>query len=220
MIAKELISGLIPPLKLTDTGDRALIWMHEFNINHLPVIDGEQFVGLLSEDDIMDLDEPTNSVEKYRAHFFKPIVRASAHVYEVIKAAGQFRITAIPIVDDEEKYVGVVPIENLVKYFASLNSLNENGGILVLEMMKRDYSMAEIAKIVESNNAVVLSAQVASVENTEKLEVTLKLNVMDIKHITATFERFNYEVKASFQEEGYADQIKDRYDSLMNYLNI
>jgi predicted transcriptional regulator len=65
MTAKELISPLIPPLKLSDSGDKALIWMHEFSVAYLPVVDKGKFVGLISEEDVMDLDDPSEPLRNY-----------------------------------------------------------------------------------------------------------------------------------------------------------
>jgi acetoin utilization protein AcuB len=116
--------------------------------------------------------------------------------------------------------VGVITIQSLVEFFGSLNGIKEAGGIVVLEMNKSDYSLSEIARLVESNDALILSNYVSAHTETTKIEVTLKLNISDLKHVIATFERFNYTVAGSFQETEYYDQLKDRFDSLMNFLNI
>ena len=38
MIAIDLITDEIPPLMHSDTGEKALNWMEEFKVSHLPVI--------------------------------------------------------------------------------------------------------------------------------------------------------------------------------------
>jgi CBS domain-containing protein len=50
MIAQELINYLIPPLKPTDDGHKAMVWMEEFRCKHLPVVDKGRLLGFLSED--------------------------------------------------------------------------------------------------------------------------------------------------------------------------
>jgi acetoin utilization protein AcuB len=134
--------------------------------------------------------------------------------------ASELHLTIIPVVDENEVYVGVITIQSLVEFFGSLNGIKEAGGIVVLEMNKSDYSLSEIARLVESNDALILSNYVSAHTETTKIEVTLKLNISDLKHVIATFERFNYTVAGSFQETEYYDQLKDRFDSLMNFLNI
>ena len=104
--------------------------------------------------------------------------------------------------------------------FAKITSVESPGGIIVLELNSKDYSLSEIANIIESNDAKVLGIYVSSFPDSTKLEVTIKLNKMDIKPVLQTFGRFNYSVKASFSEEQDNDILKERFDSLMNYLNI
>jgi hypothetical protein len=142
------------------------------------------------------------------------------HIYEVIKIACDLQLTIIPVIDSEENFLGVITMQTLVNYFGTLNGIKDTGGIIVLEMNKSDYSLSEIGRIVESNNSLVLSSYVSSSSDSTKIEVTLKLNVADLKHVMATFERFEYTILASYQETEYHEQLKDRFDSLMNYLNM
>src|SRR5690348_3300298 len=56
MIARDLINDSFPPLKPTDTGLKAIRWMEEFRLDHLPIVDGTNYIGLISEQDILKLD--------------------------------------------------------------------------------------------------------------------------------------------------------------------
>jgi len=220
MTAKELISPLIPPLKLSDAGDKALIWMHEFSVAYLPVVSKGVFIGLLSEEDIMDLDDPSEPIRNYQLKLPKPYVNENVHLYEVIKLAAEMKLTIIPVVDKDERYLGVITHESIINSFAHLSSISETGSIIVLELNKNDYSLAALARIVEESRASVLSAYIATHKDTTKVDVTLKINTSDIKDILASFERHNYKILGSFQEAEYYDDLKDRFNSLMSYLNI
>ena len=57
-------------------------------------------------------------------------------------------------------------------------------------------------------------------QESTRIDVTIKINRMQIGGILAGFERFNLHVKASFNEQVYFDTLKERYDSLINYLNV
>ena len=92
------------------------------------------------------------------------------------------------------------------------------GGILVLEVSQSDYSMAQIGQIVESNNAKILSSTILSNPASTNLDVTLKINQEDLTAIIRTFERYDYVVKAEYQNGMGSDDLKWRYDALMNYL--
>ncbi len=220
MIGIELITDEIPPLKHTDTGEKALQWMDEFKVNHLSVLKNESFVGLVSEDDLLDKADLSLTLTELFNHLPRPYVKGSSHVYEVLNIASIDHLTVVPVLDDEENYLGNISISKLMQNIASTGSIKEAGGIIVLEMSDTDYSLAQISQIVESENAKVLSSFITSNALSKNLEVTLKINQMELGRIIKALERYDYHVKASFQRNSYHDDLKDRYDELMNYLNI
>lgn len=219
MIAESLISNTIIPLRTSDLGEEALNMMEEFYVRHLPIVNNTQLLGLISEEDILDFD-PNEAVGSYRLSLTRPYVNGEDHIYEVMRQLAQNELTLIPVVDNDHNYLGVITQEDLLKYFAATTSFAESGSILVLEINKRDYSLSEIARIVESENAHVLSIFVTSNPDSTQMEVTLKVNTQNIQPLLATFQRFDYLIKASFNEMDYFDTLKERFDSLMSYLNV
>lgn len=193
--------------------------MNEFHIRHLPIVNNEELLGLLSEDEILDHDaeEPVGS---YRLHLLHTFVRVNDHLYDVMRLVAEYQLTAVPVVDDQKRYIGIITAEDLIRQFAESGSFREPGGLIVLEMSRQDYSLAQLARIVESENAVILSAQVNTFPDSPRIEVTLKVNKQNILNIIASFERFDYEVKATFNELEYSDGLRERYDSLISYLNV
>lgn len=220
MLAKDLVSNAIPPLKTSDTGTKALTWMNEFHVSHLPIINDKQFLGLISEEDILDLNEPDTPLGNHPLSLFRPYVYENDHIYDVIKVAASLKLTLIPVIDKTENYLGIIPLDNIIEFFSELGAIKEPGGIIVLEVNHGDYSLSEIARIVESNDSNILSLYIMANADSTKIDVTIKINRLDLKHIIATFERFNYTVKAFYQESSYNEDLKDNLDSLMNYLNI
>ncbi len=220
MVAQELITEEIPPLTHTDTGEKALRWMDEFKVSHLPVLKNGNFVGVLSESDLLDKIDLEENLDKLYDHLPRPYVKANAHIYEVLAKISEFKVTVLPILDEKEKYLGCTSIHYLIKLIANTGSIKENGGIIVLEMNIQDYSMAQIGQIVESNNARILSSYIMTPPDSTKIEVTLKINQMELDRIIRTFERYDYNVKASFQKGEFEDDMQFRYDALMNYLKI
>jgi acetoin utilization protein AcuB len=220
MIAIELISEEIPPLKHTDTGELALQWMEEFKVKHLPVMKFENFVGLLSEDDVLDKDDPAKTLHELFDHLPRPYVKGSAHIYEILAKVSDEHISVLPVIDEEENYLGCISVIELMQRIANTGSIKETGGILVLEINHADYSLAHIAQIVESEGAKILSSFITSHTSSTKLELTLKINQIELSRIIRSFERYDYVVKASFQKSDYHEDLKNRYDELMKYLNI
>ncbi len=221
MLAKDIISENIPPLKITDTGEKAIEWMYEFKLSHLPLLDNKKYVGLVSEDDVLDFNDTHEQLGKFIKNLYKPFVRADEHIYEVLRVAVNLNTTIIPVIDDELNYLGIITLQSLLTNFARMSSISETGGIIIIELNnKTDYVLSDIARIVESNGAHILSLYFNTNPETGKYSVTIKVDSTEIKHIVATFERFEYTITAFYQESDMVEIIKDRYDSLMNYLNI
>ncbi len=220
MKALELISEEIPPLTHTDTGEKALRWMDEFKVSHLPVLKNGNFVGVISESDILDKLNLEDTLDKLFDHLPRPYVFENAHIYEVLAKISEHKLSVLPVLDAEEKYLGCTSIHHLITLIANTGSIKESGGIIVLEVNEIDYSMAQIAQIVEGNNAKILSSYIMSPSDSSKLEVTLKINKIELGSIIRTFERYDYVIKASFQKSEGDDDVQFRYDALMNYLNL
>jgi CBS domain-containing protein len=220
MRAKELITEEIPPLTHTDSGEKALRWMDEFKVSHLPVLKNGNFVGVISESDVLDKMDIVESLDKLFDHLPRPYVFENAHIYEVLSKISEHRISILPILDENEKYLGCTSVYHLLTVIANTGSMKETGGIIVLEVNSIDYSMAQIAQIVESNNAKILSSYIMSSVDSTKLEVTLKINQVELSRIIRTFERYDYIIKESYQKSEGDEDIQNRYDALMNFLKF
>lgn len=220
MTAREVITDEIPPLMHTDSGEKALIWMEEFKVSHLPVLKNGNFVGLISESDILDKKDLELTLDELFDHLPRPYALENMHIYEVLAKMAEHRISVLPILDNHEQYLGCTSVHQLMTLVANTASIKEVGGIVVLEMNRVDYSLAQIAQIVESENAKILSSFIMSSLDTTKLEVTLKISEVDLSRIIRSFERYDMVVKASFQRSTDQDDMQFRYDALMNYLNI
>lgn len=220
MRAEELISEIIPPLKFTETGEKALNWMNEFRVSHLPVVDKNEYIGLIAENDIYDMPDPSMKLKDYFTNLPKPFIYSDSHVYEIMKMIADLKITVVPILDEKNEYIGCTDLLYLMSQITAINSIKETGGILVLEMNQHDYSLTQIARIVEENNAKVLSSYITSLPDSTQIEVTLKINTTDLDRIIQTFQRYDYTIKAMFQKGNFQEDLKKRYDELINYLNM
>lgn len=220
MRAIELITEEIPPLTHTDTGEKALRWMDELKVSHLPVLKNGNFVGVLSEADVLDRMNVDETLDKLFDHLPRPYVNDNAHIYEVLARIAELRVSVLPILDKDEKYLGCTSVYHLLTVIANTGSIREIGGIIVVEMNATDYSMVQIAQIVEGNNAKILSSYIMSSPDSTKIEVTLKINKVELSSIIRTFERYDYVIKASFQKSDADDDLQQRFDTLMNFLKF
>lgn len=221
MVAKDLISEVIPSLKTSDLGQTALNWMEIFRISHLPIVNNQEFLGLISDADIYDMNQPDEPIGNHALTLLKPFVTGEQHMFEVIGLAARLKLTVVPVLDSNQFYKGVITTNDLIRHIAAMSSMDQPGAIIVLEIIERDYTLSQIAQIVESNNIKVLSMYVTSPPDSIKLEVTLKLNSNDLSSVIRTFERYNYEVRTWVASSDSIDQFyQERFDLLMKYLNI
>jgi CBS domain-containing protein len=220
MKAAEIISKNIPSLKTSDTGSRAMRLMSEYHVTHLPIVNEFQLLGLISEEDILNAHGEEDAIGALPLSFMRPFIHDHEHLFEVLKVASEFRLTVIPVIDKEENYLGVITRDDLLNYFASATDILETGSIIVLELNVKDYLLSEIVRIIESNAAKVLCIFAGTNNDSSKMELTIKINQTELQPIIADLNRHNYTVKETFQEAEYFDNLKERYDSLMNYLNI
>lgn len=220
MLARDLITDEIPPLKTSDTGLMVINWMDEFKVAHLPIVNNREYLGLISDTDILDLNITEEEIGKHKLSLIRPFVTDNQHVYEVIKMISNMKLTVLPVLDENENYLGLIPLTALLQQFSILAATREPGGIVVLEMNMLDYSLSQIAQIVESNDGKILSCYLNSLPDSTRIEVTIKINKQDISGILQTLNRYNYTVKASFHQSEFSDDMKNRFDSFMNYINI
>ncbi|MCZ4224545.1 CBS domain-containing protein [Pedobacter rhodius] len=220
MFAEEIISNVIPPVKTDDTVQKVLDRMNEFKLKHMPVVNDDQFLGLLSEDDLLEVRNHDILIKDVNLNLLNAFVFNNAHTYDVIRLLSTLKLTAVPVLDQQKNYAGLISINNILDSVASLYAVNEPGGIIVLEISNRDNSLAHIAQIVEADNAQILSSYVNSFEDSTRLEVTLKVNKTEITALVASFERYNYQVKEVYNNTQVDDGSQERFDSFMNYLNV
>ena len=220
MKVEDLISEYIPPLKYSETGEKALNWMNEFRVSHLPVLQGNEYIGLVSDDDIYDMADPKHILKDEFLNLPKPFVYADRHVYDVMKLIADLKITTVPILNRENQYIGCTDLLYLMSQITAVGSIKEIGGILVLKMGMHDYSLTEISRIVEENNAKILSSYVSSKPDSIEIEVTLKINTTDLDRIIRTFERYDYVISETYAKGKHTEDLNKRYDELMNYLNM
>ena len=221
MLAKDLISEVIPSLKTSDLGQTALNWMEIFRVSHLPIVNNLDFLGLISDTDIYDMNQPEEPIGNHTLTLFKPYVDGEQHIFEVIGLASRLKLSVIPVLDSKDHFMGVITTSDLLRHLAGISSMDQPGAIIVLELIERDYSLSQIAQIVESNNVKVLSMYITSPPESTKLEVTLKVNTGDLVSVIKTFERYNYDIKTWVTTNDSMDNFySERFDLLMKYLNI
>ena len=221
MIASSLLSNVVPVLKKDDTCAQALGWMDLFRVSHLPVLEGETYVGLLS-DEIMythgSIHDTIGMLDIPREMTF---VYEDVHMYDVIGVASSRLLSVVPVLNRKEVYQGSILLTDILHNIDKLLCIDDPGGIIVWEVNKIDYSLAEVAQIVEYNEAKVLSCYVTCMPDSNKVEITLKVNTARIEPILDTFIRYRYVIKNTFVSgEDINEEMRDRYGQLLKFMEM
>lgn len=221
MVAEDLINHMIPPLKGTDDAHKAIVWMEEFRCNYLPVVEQGLLLGFISEAIILETNDIDREVKDFALVGKGSYVNVNTHFYDILKVAADNNVQMVAVIGEDGKYSGVITVQDTLSSFAQTAAVQMPGSILVLSMNHVDYSLAEISRLVEENNAKILSSMVKDDPmDVSKLRLTLKINQLDLSRIVATLERFGYRVIGRYQENKTEPAEKDRLDMLFRYLDI
>ena len=219
MQADKLISSRIESIHPEESGVKALEMMDVFRINHMAIVRGTYFLGVISDKEILNWDSSDEYIAEHLNNIASPHVRYDQHLFDIIEVLEENNLSVVPVLDENNLYKGVITGRKLLYTIGNSETIKSQGGVIVLEMNHNDYSLTEIASIVEGNNVKILSSYIISQPGSMKIEVTLKLNKRDIKSIIRDFERYEYIVSASYKEEDDDGDFLDRYESLMKFLN-
>jgi acetoin utilization protein AcuB len=220
MLTKELQSQTLPYLHLTDKVYQALQLMNDNHVVHLPIIEGDKYIGIISEEDLLQAENDNSELGTLQQSFANTSVKEDDHFLKAVQLAAENGLSIVPVVSEESELVATVAYSDLLKYASEFMSLNEPGGLVVLEMESNQYSFNEISKLVETNDAQITQLNTSNDPETGMMQVTIRINKPEVSDIVATFQRYDYNVKYYFGEELYANELRNNYDNLMNYLKI
>lgn len=220
MLTGELSSQSLPILRPEDKIYQALQMMNDNQVTHLPVAEGEDFVGLISEEDLLQADNDNDSLSGLSSQYGNVAVKNSDHFLKALQLAAETDISVIPVVDEENKLVGSLVYNDLLKQAAHFLSLQAPGALIVIEMDSNQYSFNEISKLVETNDAQITQLNTSNDPETGVMQVTIRVNKPEVSDIVATFQRYEYNVKYYFGEEIYTNELRSNYENLMNYLKV
>lgn len=221
MIAEELINQMIPALKMTDTAEKAIIWMEELKTNQLPVIENRAFKGLISEDLILESNDLDRKIAEFRLISENCYVSEEQHLFDIVRVAQEHESELVAILSSDGEFMGVSTHEDTNKAFANTLTVQGQGGILVLKMRIIDYSLSEISRLIESDDAKVLGSFLSQDQkDPTQVYLTLKINKEDLTTVIATLERFEFQIIAKFHDNNNVSKELERLDNLLNFLDI
>jgi Mg/Co/Ni transporter MgtE len=190
----------------------------DLNFSHFPVVEEEMYIGSIASDDI-ETFEANKKVTDYRYSLEGFFARSTMIWLDVLEVFAKNNTNLVPVLDEKNKYVGYYEITDIMKFFHETPFLQESGGIIIVKKRTSEYSMGQIAQIVESNNGKLLGLFVSETDS-ENIQVTIKISLGVMNEIIQTFRRYNYEIVSEHFEDNYINTLKERSDYLDKYLNI
>ncbi len=220
MLASSFLAGDLFPLKKTDTVGACKVFFEDCGVFQLPVIDSGLVVGYMNYQDLEDLE-----MENPIAGLIKPYSFAlpslNDHLFEIIKTIADSQYSTIPIINsrDNEVFAGIISLKSIIG-FLGLSSLSQPGSIITLEINARDYSLAELSRIVEYNDQKIIGLFLAPLaKESTKVQLSFKLNTTDIKTTLVTLERYGYIIQSVHQFKDVDSDMSSRFNWLIKYLN-
>ena len=219
MLVKDFITKEIPVLKSFDTAEYALALMEDFKLKHLPLLCDSAYQCLVSEKDLLALPDPSATIGE--PVLFAPAISENRHLHEALAMITRYGLSLLPVVSVDGTYLGAITRDRLVDALSELCNAEAAGSVIVLEMMPQDYSLTDIARLVEANNAHVLNLLSHQDKDTGRLLITLKIDLEDASPVIRSFERFNYTVLYHFLEKGMVDDmLRQRMNELLHFMNM
>lgn len=221
MIAQELINQMIPALKPSDTAEKAILWMEELKINQLPVVDKKVFSGMVNENMLLDSNNLDANVGQFQLQHENCYVLNTQHFFDILKTAYDNNSDLVAVIDVNNEYIGVTTYGDTFKAFSGTAAIQSQGSILVLSMRYIDYSLSDISRIIETNDAKIMSCFMSpNPDDSSKVFITLKINTTDLSTISVILERSGYQLIAKFHEEENNVKNLERIDNLLKFINI
>lgn len=221
MLAADLVNSEIPVLKPGDSVERALQLMTDFRLDQLAFADDESYLGIFTEEVLLNFDYE-DKLESILPLYPDRFVFDHQHIYEIIGMLAEDNISIMAVLDEEHHFAGVLNGSEVNKAFISGIGFSEPGAVIEISLKNRDYSLAEISRLIESEKTKVIGSYLSGSthEPDNSLKLILKLNRKDISSLLSTLSRFGFEVEAYHTTEPVDSLDKDRYDMLMKYLSI
>lgn len=218
MLVSQYISKDFVPAKVNQTVGYGLDLVERWEISHLPLFRGLEFVGNLATEVLKNYDSETlfSEMEEEWEFFY---INEKNSILDAIRLFNQYSANILVVLDEEHRFVGFLTIEDLIAALATMPFILESGSVVIIETLQKQFSVSEIAKIAESNNAKITGMFISEYKE-DKIQVTLKVVADDLISLVETFERFNYNVLHKFFQDKNDDLIKDRFDLLMKYLDV
>lgn len=214
----DYINFDIKPLETSQKIAEAQDLFSELPYTHFPVSENGIYVGCINSEDALSIDE-ASVIGENKFNFDRFFVRNSMIWLDVLEEFGKNDCNIMPVLNEKNTYIGYYELKDVLKFFQESPFLKEEGGIIVVQKPKLDYSISQITQIVEGNGGKLLGLFISNI-NENRVEITIKISQSYMNEIIQGFRRYEYEIISEHQEDSYLENLKERSDYLDKYLNM
>lgn len=219
MLVSEITHSSIPALHYDDTVEEAIDLLQQNNVQHLPVLNEDKYEGLLSLDELLVAGN-SDHISTLKNKFIHVSVFANQHFLTALKVMVTVDVSVLPVLSPNNEFAGTVSQHELLHALYAYLNCDEPGGVFVVEMNRQKFSVGELCRLVETNDAFVTQLNTYAEHLSGLLIVTFKINKTEVSDVLATLQRYEYAVRYYFGEEHYENELKENFENLMSYLNV
>ena len=220
MLIGQFLSNADFSIQKTDSLQLALEKLQDMLCKELVVLNGDEYIGFVNESNLLDADDEQAPISTIKINTAPIQLKFNQHPYDALVMTTVYNSSLVPILDQDNKYIGVSTLLDILKAIALIQSQNESGAIIVLSIGLHDFSLSQIAHLVESDNCRILNCATKINLESDSIEVTLKVDKTNINSLLNSFLRHNYIVMETHNTVAAFDDTAERYQQLMNYINI
>lgn len=214
----DIIKKDITPSHIEDIAINILASMEEYKTQIMPVVNGEnKFLGIIEEVSILNMDNIQQSLQFTQREFKNIFTFLESHIFESIRIISENQISILPVINKNFQYVGYITAIDVLKKMGQNSISTQETNIIVLLVTPKNYSIYEISRLIEENNGKIITLWHETIE--DKLHLHLLIISNNTKSIIKTLERYDYIIADSFLDKSNSEDLNDRFESFIKYLN-
>lgn len=219
MIVENFINTSLPILQETDKARSALNLMKTHRLEHIcATINGH--IGILSHEHI-SLASKELLLKDMSSYHRRLSISSDSHIWEALRTFNQYDTCILPVINDEKTFVGSISIWDISQHIYDIFPIDNGGAILQMEMPYQNYSLSELARIIEGTNSKITTLNVFPVKNSSFIKLVFCIDKNDATECIQALERHGYAVDSWFMNKGKIDSLmEERYSAFMKYINI
>ncbi len=222
MFIHEILNPDYVPLRASNTVADGLEAMDEQHVDVIALIDFTtgRLLGVINRESLVqesDLEQTLFSKLQRNPY----TISSDLHVADALREMHLHNKDFAVVTDPDKMYTGIVFRKDMQNAISGLLNSGREGSVIMVELAPSDYSLIDLVRIIESEGARILSLGVDTPGNQEqRFRVSVKLNTDDIDPILRALNRYGYVITSKTENTGSDEELHDRADEFMRFLNI